>query len=212
MNQTKYLYLHGFASSPHSTKAEFLRDCFQKQGISIEIPDLNGENFSALTLSRQIEQVMRSWPSDTAVTLIGSSLGGLTAAWLAEKWLGVQRLVLLAPAFGFRSLWLEQLGAATVRHWETSRRLQVYHYGYQRLLPLDYGFIDDLHNYREQALTRPIPTLLLHGRADEVIPISQSLEYACSRPWVKLLELESDHGLINALPRIWTEIQQFLAI
>ena len=129
--ENRYSYLHGFASGPQSTKAQFLRHCWQNKGLAMEITDLNGDNFSSLTLTRQIVQVGQLIEqSQLPVTLIGSSFGGLTAAWLAETYSQVQRLVLLAPAFNFGPIWLGQLGAETLANWQKSGSLSVYHYGY----------------------------------------------------------------------------------
>ncbi|MFM7437244.1 MAG: YqiA/YcfP family alpha/beta fold hydrolase, partial [Snowella sp.] len=47
----KYIYLHGFASSPDSAKARFIRDRFVEKQISLSVPDLNQNNFSELTLT-----------------------------------------------------------------------------------------------------------------------------------------------------------------
>jgi hypothetical protein len=201
-----YLYLHGFASSPQSTKAIYLRDRLS----SLKIPDLNQGDFSHLTLTRQIEQIAAEFPPNPMpVTVIGSSLGGLTAAWVGEKYPQVQRLVLLAPAFEFLAHWLLRLGEEQLQLWQTEQYLPVYHYGEKRSLPLHYQFITDAAQYQDEQLQRPIPTLLLHGRHDEVIPIAASRDYAASRPWVELIELEDDHSLGNVLPEIWESIKAF---
>jgi hypothetical protein len=143
------------------------------------------------------------------VTLIGSSLGGLTSAWLGQRHSQVQRLVLLAPAFGFLCHWLPKLGEEQLNQWQETRYLAVYHYGEKRSLSLDYTFVEDAHQYRETQLLRPVPTLILHGRHDEVIPIGASRDYASVRPWVQPIELDSDHGLMNVMPQIWEAIQRF---
>ncbi len=211
--ENRYIYLHGFASSPQSTKAQFLGHCWQNRGLAMEIPDLNGDDFSSLTLTRQIVQVGQLIEqSQLPVTLIGSSFGGLTAAWLAETYFQVQRLVLLAPAFNFGPIWLGQLEAETLANWQKSGSLSVYHYGYRRYLPIYYKFIEDLANYPQEKLIRQLPTLIIHGRADEVIPPENSRYYAFSRPWVQLIELDSDHALTDVLTRIWAEMQLFLDI
>ncbi|WP_422661870.1 YqiA/YcfP family alpha/beta fold hydrolase [Pannus brasiliensis] len=213
VNQSDYIYLHGFASGPRSAKAAFFRERFRELRRSIETPDLNGENFSTLTLTRQIERVGRErLASGSPVTLIGSSLGGLMAAWLAEKYVAVRGLVLLAPAFGFPRRPPTEEMEETLREWERSGWLSVYHYGYGRSLPIHYEFVRDAGIYREEDLTRPVPTLILHGRSDGVIPIERSREYARSRPHVQLIELDSDHALTDVLPRIWTETRNFLEL
>lgn len=207
-----YLYLHGFASGPGSAKAQDLRDRFRSQQIDLLIPDLNQGDFTALTLSRQLQQVTNLLPQpEIPIILIGSSFGGLTAAWAAQQHLQVQRLILLAPAFQFLDHWLPRLGTEQVERWQTEGYLSVYHYAEQRSLPLSYQFVKDAAQYREAQLQRSLPTLILHGRQDEVIPVAASRDYAATRPWVQLIELASDHALTDVSDRIWQEIQTFLS-
>ncbi|AFZ22566.1 putative esterase [Cylindrospermum stagnale PCC 7417] len=205
-----FIYLHGFASSPKSAKAQEISDRFAQILLKLKIPDLNAGDFSQLTITRQLTQVAAEFSDDAApVTLIGSSLGGLTAAHLGQRYPQVQRLVLLAPAFGFLSHWLTKLGEIGVQHWQQEKFLQVYHYGEERLLPLSYDFLTDATQYQEEELQRPIPTLILHGSHDEVIPITASRDFVRSRPWVDLIELESDHALGNVTAEIWQAIRLF---
>lgn len=204
-----FIYLHGFASCPESAKAIYLVDKLSTLGFDLQVPDLNQGNFSQLTITRQINQVSELFEATTPVTLIGSSLGGLTAAWLGQKNLQIQRLVLLAPAFGFLQHWLPKLGDVQLQEWQTSGYLPVYHYCESCTIPLHYKFLEDAHWYQEIQLSRPVPTLILHGRHDQVIPLKASQDYASIRPWVKLIELDSDHALIDVMPRIWSEILAF---
>lgn len=205
-----FIYLHGFASSPNSAKARDISDRFAQIQTKLKIPDLNTGDFSHLTITRQITQVVAEFPDDsTPVTLIGSSLGGLTAAHLGQKYLQVQRLVLLAPAFGFLSHWLPKLGDEKVQRWQQEKYFQVYHYGEGRELPLSYDFVTDAAQYQENLLQRPVPTLILHGTKDEVIPITASCEFVRARPWVNLVQLDSDHSLGNVMEEIWQAIYLF---
>ncbi|MFW9264901.1 YqiA/YcfP family alpha/beta fold hydrolase [Nostoc sp. CALU 546] len=207
---TQYIYLHGFASSPNSAKARDISDRFSQIQTKLKIPDLNAGDFSQLTITRQITQVAAEFSNDsTPVTLIGSSLGGLTAAHLGQQYLQVQRLVLLAPAFGFLSHWLPKLGNEEVQRWQQEKYIMVYHYGEGRSIPLSYDFVADAAQHQEKLLQRPIPTLILHGKKDEVIPIEASRDFARSRPWVELVELDSDHALGNVMEKIWQAIRLF---
>lgn len=207
-----YIYLHGFASSPRSTKARELSDRFARLNIPLIIPDLNQDDFTHLTLSRQIQQVEALFPpASEPITLIGSSFGGLTAAWLGEKHVQVDRVVLLAPAFGFLDHWLHRLGDVQVRQWQTDGYLPVYHYGEATKLPLSYGFVMDAMQYREESIERSLPTLILHGTHDDVIPLQASIDFAKSRPWAQLIELDSDHALTDVSVEIWQAIQNFCA-
>lgn len=210
MDKSCYIYLHGFASGPQSAKAKYLRDRFSALQIPLNIPDLNQGDFSHLTITRQLRQVEAEFPPEPIpVTLIGSSLGGWTSTLLAQGQLQCQRLVLLAPAFQFLSHWLPRLGEEQVKRWQTTGYLSVYHYSEERSLPLSYKFIQDAEKYQDELFQRPIPTLILHGLHDEVIPIEASQTFAASRPWVKLIEFDSDHSLSNVLPEIWAAIREF---
>ena len=220
---SSYIYLHGFASSPDSLKAKYFRDRFSSLAIDLKIPDLNQNDFSGLTLTRQLQQIeteflqtANSISSPSAdkeqlggVTIIGSSFGGLTAAWLAQRQLSVKQIVLLAPAFQFISHWLPLLGQQQLEKWQSEKYLPVYHYGEQGYLPLNYQFLADMAQYPEEKLMRAVPTLILHGQHDTIIPIQASRDFAANRPWVQLIELEDDHSLGNVLAEIWEAIQKF---
>jgi uncharacterized protein len=215
----RFIYLHGFASSPASAKAQYFQQQFEAQPQILQIPDLNQDDFFHLTLSRQIQQVKTLLAVDASpqsapksVILIGSSFGGLTAAWLGEQCLQVERLVLLAPAFQFLTHWQPRLGRAQIQQWQTTGSLLTYHYGAKTQLPLAYEFMTDLAQYDEVTLQRPLPTLILHGRQDDVIPIQASRDFAASRPWVRLTELESDHALVDVQTQIWQAIQLFCGL
>lgn len=199
------IYLHGFGSGPQSAKATFFRQRLDQIGIPLQVPDLNQDQFSQLTLTRQIQQVCKQLAESAypSVTLIGSSLGGVVAAWVAERQACVERLILLAPAFGFLGHWLPRLGAEAVETWQRTGLLPVFHYGEGRPLPLEYKFVTDAQNYPDGLLRRPVPTLILHGIRDETIPIQASRDYVAHRPWAQLIPLESDHALTDVLEPIW---------
>jgi uncharacterized protein len=202
-----YIYLHGFASSPQSTKARSFQARYAEVGIALQVPDLNQPDFAELTISRQIASVVDLLPPDGApVTLIGSSLGGLTAAIVAQDCPQVQQLILLAPAFDFLTHWLPKIGDRQLNLWQQNSYLSIYHYAKQNLLPLHYNFIVDARRYHLFTSSRSIPTLILHGIHDTVIPISASRDFADRHPWVKLIELDSDHNLTDVSDRIWQEM------
>ncbi len=206
----QYIYLHGFASSPQSHKAQYLSNRFGEKGINLQVLDLNQNDFTNLTLTRQINQTVANFTdSDTPITLIGSSFGGLTSVWVGEKYPQVQRLVLLAPAFNFTSYWCNKLGEEQMQQWKESGFLSVYHYREDKLLPLSYSFCSDIYQYEQSLLQRKIPTLILHGKHDETIPIQASIDYAKQRSHVKLITLDSDHSLGDKMEIVWQETKSF---
>jgi pimeloyl-ACP methyl ester carboxylesterase len=85
----------------------------------------------------------------------------------------------------------------------------IHHYGEKRELSLSYDFLTDANQYQEKFLQRPIPTLILHGQHDEVIPIEASRNFAQIRPWVDLIELNDNHALGNVMMEIWLSIENF---
>ncbi len=207
----QYIYLHGFASSPKSNKAQYLGDRFAEKNLDLNVLDLNQGDFSNLTLTRQIKQTVAAFPAaDVPVTLIGSSFGALTSAWVAQQHQQVQRLVLLAPAFGFPQSWYSKLEPNQIKQWRETGWLSVYHYGQERQILLKYQFLQDADNYPVEELKRSLPTLIIHGIDDDVVPIQVSRDYASRNSQVKLIELDSDHGLNDSKERIWQEIQNFL--
>ena len=88
------LYLHGFRSSPGSRKATMLRERMRELGREDEYacPALP----ASPRASADIALDLASGAPPSSVALIGSSLGGYYATWLAER-LGC-RAVLLNPA------------------------------------------------------------------------------------------------------------------
>lgn len=226
MGRDKYIYLHGFASAPHGGKAQYFRQGFGQLSINLQTPDFNQGDFFNLTLTRQLNLIKTEYfdkksisdtPDETInslpeITLIGSSFGGLTSAILAQGNFQVKRLVLLAPAFQFHRHLSRLLGEAAMQQWQRDGFGLFPHYGENRDLPLSYQFWVDLLQYQNEEFSREIPTLIFHGIHDEVIPIDSSRSFARDRPWVKLQELDSDHGLTNVLPTLWQGIQDFCQI
>jgi pimeloyl-ACP methyl ester carboxylesterase len=205
---SRIIYLHGFASGPSSKKARFFADRLAELGIGLEIPDLAQGDFGRLTVSGQlgvIEQSSRGGP----VSLIGSSMGGYLAALYAARHAEVEKLVLLAPAFSFRTRWPETLGPGAMEEWKRTGVLQVFHYAEGRTMDLGYQLIEDASRYESYPDVQQ-PTLIFHGKNDTVVPADLSMVFARQHRRVKLRLLDSDHELLNVLDDIWIETEEFL--
>ena len=87
------LYLHGFCSSPASWKARLLAKAIEGRGLDGRFfcPALSFEPNAAIA---QAEEIITT--EDRPLTLVGSSLGGYYATYLAEK--HDLRAVLVNPA------------------------------------------------------------------------------------------------------------------
>jgi uncharacterized protein len=208
-----YIYLHGFSSGPGSTKAKYLRDRFAEIGIELAVPDLNQDDFTHLTVSRQISQVVDLLPQNgDPVTLIGSSMGGWISTIIAQDYPQIDRLVLLAPAFDFLHHWLPKIGDRQLKLWENTGYLSIYHHALKDLSPLHYDFLIDARKYPLAEIDRVLPTLIVHGIHDDVIPISASRDFVRDRPWAKLLEWDSDHQLTDMTDLIWQQVCNFCQV
>jgi len=61
-------------------------------------------------------------------------------------------------------------------------------------------------------LYAPVPTVIIHGKGDEVVPIAVSRDFAAAYPDdVRLIEVDDEHGLAQSLDRIVAETRALLA-
>jgi len=207
----RYLYLHGFASGPQSAKGVAFEKHYADRGIAIERLDLRVPSFEHLRLSAMIDKVRAELgPGDEQAVLIGSSLGGLTAARVADRNPRIRRLVLLAPAFQLVARWREQLGPAW-DEWQRSGWRQVTDYTTGQPARIDFGFVEDVARLDRGWPDIRCETLVLHGRRDETVPIERSRELAKANPLVRLVELDDGHELVASVPAILAETDAFLA-
>jgi pimeloyl-ACP methyl ester carboxylesterase len=204
----RVLYLHGFASSPRSRKAQFFGEKLAEKGVRLETPALDQDDFEHLTITRQLRVIERI-VADDAVVLIGSSLGGYLAALYAARNSNVQRLLLLAPAFQFHSLWTSSIEPERLRQWREHGTAPVFHYGEGREVPLAYGLIVDAAKYEPWPDFRQ-PALIFHGTADTSVPVEYSAKFAESHPNARLIRMESGHEMTDVLDQIWHQSDMFL--
>jgi pimeloyl-ACP methyl ester carboxylesterase len=206
------IYLHGFASSVHSSKATYLGDRLRAGGVDVRIPDLNLPDFSTLTVTRMLERTREAMDeSSEPVTLFGSSLGGYVAVNAAAKWPDrVDRLVLLAPALDFRDQGLSVPGGATLEEWKRDGRVMVFHFGYGRVMPIDYALYEDALRYDAMTADVRMPILVFQGRRDTVVNPDIVERWAAARRNAELHLLDDDHQLASSLGHIWAETERFL--
>lgn len=207
----RIVYLHGFASGPSSSKAQFFRRRFEEHGVPVEIPQLDESNFQALTITGQLAVIDRAVAGRPSV-LMGSSLGGyLAALYASTSGIGsIERLVLLAPAFHFPSRWRERY-AGDLERWKNQGSLPFFHYASKAEQFLGYQFVKDAARYPDEPEFRQ-PALILHGTRDPVVPVEISRAYGERHPNVQLRLLDSAHELTDVLDPMWEEVAGFLEI
>jgi pimeloyl-ACP methyl ester carboxylesterase len=193
----RYLYLHGFASGPLSRKAQFFHDKLAAVGVSLEVPALDQGDFEHLTITGQLDYMTRLLGGEPAV-LMGSSMGGYLAALYASGHPEIERMVLLAPAFGFGARWAETFGAENVAAWKAR--------GMRRLAS---DLLDDSLAHPGYPRCRQ-PALVFHGVQDTVVPITAAQQWCAENPQARLVAMESGHELLDVLEAIWEQSREFL--
>lgn len=149
------LYLHGFKSSPRSAKSQQLAERAAQRGVNFACPQLPVSADEAIALA---ESLMAK--SDEPVTLVGSSLGGYYATWLAEQ--HGCRAVLVNPAVVAHLSLEPYLGPQAN-----------YHTGEQFEFTRDH--IAQLRALDVPAITRPERYWLLAETGDEVLDYRQAV-------------------------------------
>lgn len=181
---THLLYLHGFRSSPRSTKAQQLaaRVARDHPRVTWCCPQLPPSPAAAWAL---IEQTVADWPRE-AMAVVGSSLGGFYATRLAA--LTGCRAVLLNPAVDPARDLAAHIGEQTAWHDPTQRFFFRPEYG-QELRELVVGALPD-----------PARVLLVAATGDEVLDWREMVARYPGSP--HLIVSGSDHALSDFMDHL----------
>ena len=170
------LYLHGFRSSPKSFKARLVGVRMLELGLSDELrcPQLPASPNEAIALALKLVEGVPA----AELAIVGSSLGGYYATWLAER-LGC-RAVLLNPAIVPLKDLDQHVGVSTQFHSDE---------------PFEFKreYIAELRALAVDRITRPERYFLIAATGDEVLDYRDMVaHYAGARQHV----IEgSDHGI-----------------
>ncbi len=177
MKTTHLLYLHGFLSSPASTKAQQTAHAVAQRHPTVTwfCPQLAASPRQAM---HAVWQVLSQWPA-ASTAVMGSSLGGYYATWLAER-LGCKAVLLnpavnpardLAPHVGEHALWHD----SSVH------------------FVLEPAHIDELRALAVDAITRPQRYYAVIAKGDEVLDWREMQAHYAGAS-IQLLA-GGDHGL-----------------
>jgi predicted esterase YcpF (UPF0227 family) len=170
------LYLHGFRSSPQSFKTSLLAGRIQVLGRGDEYvcPQLPASPRAAIELA--LDYANKVDPSE--LTLIGSSLGGYYATWLAEK-IGC-RAVLLNPAVNAARDLAGQVGVKTQYHSNEPFEFKT-------------EYVDELKALAVDRITQPERYFLIAATGDELLDWREMVaQFSQARQHVIQ---GSDHGM-----------------
>jgi predicted esterase YcpF (UPF0227 family) len=183
------LYLHGFRSSPRSFKARVVhqRMAAANRGNELILPQLPASPKEAMQLALLLAE--RHAPDNLAI--IGSSLGGFYATWLAER-LGC-RAALINPAVNPLQDLDQHVGVTTA--WHSDERFE-----FKR------EYVDELAELTVERITRPERYFLLAATGDEVLDYRDMVaHYAGARQHV----IEGGDHAISDFPDYVDEVLGF---
>ena len=212
MEERFFVYLHGFASSSKAYKGTSLKAMFNDRGLTLHTPDLNIPSFEEMTYSSILDALDAMYLANPKPWhIIGSSMGGyLTARWAQEHPERVGAMVLLCPAFDLPGRWEADHGTKLMQGWETAGSLPIPD-ATGTPKHLKWSFIDDARRHPTHPAAS-VPTLIIHGRQDETVPIESSRAYADVHSHIELIEVDDDHGLAASIDRIASECFRFFEL
>jgi predicted esterase YcpF (UPF0227 family) len=190
MSASPYLlYLHGFRSSPRSFKARVVQEKLAQAGLAERLicPQLPASPKAAMDLALELAE--RHAPH--ALAIVGSSLGGFYACWLAER-LGVRAAVINPSVDPTRNL-EKHVGVTTAWHSDE---------------PFEFRqeYIGELQALRVARITRPERYFLLAATGDEVLDYRDMVaHYAGARQHV----IEGSDHAISEFPQYVDEVLAF---
>lgn len=218
---TCVLYAHGFASKRRGEKADFFRARFLDVGLAFCRFDFRGHGDSGgrlfdLSLTRNLEDmgaVRRLLESEgfSKIVLMGSSMGGGTAAWHALHF-PPAAAVHIAPGIEMDAGLARRFGEERMAAWERDGEILFEHELGDH--PLAWSLIEDLRGYDRAELPRSYrtPTLIFQGVHDTSIDYRSVLDFAagCEGAVHVLLMADGDHRLVDRLPYLWRLVRAFL--
>ena len=201
LSTTHLLYLHGFRSSPQSTKAQLTHQWVREHapGVTWWSPQLPPSPQAAGEL---IDRHTADWPTHT-MAVIGSSLGGFYASWLSRR-RGCRAVVINPSVQPARSL-SAYIGSHPMWHDDTQQLYFAPH------------FVDELRALQQDTpldqppgpLGHPEQVLAVLGTHDELLPFEEMRQRysACTLRVVP----GGDHAL-SSFDTLLPEVMAFLGL
>lgn len=180
------IYIHGFGSSGQGGKSSQLRAYFKSRGIPFIAPSLSYVPELAIST---LEELIATYED---VTLMGSSLGGFYAMYLAEKF-GL-KAVLINPAMNSSRTLARVLSDTAYNYYDGSS----FQWNQAHIEMLKKYKVDKVHDSRY---------FLLLQKGDDVLDYKEALE---KLPEAKLVLEEGGSHPFEGIERYFSQIEEFL--
>jgi len=181
------LVIHGFASGTwaHEYLVNYLNYDSHLDVYTFTLPGHDQAQLKqvkyqdwVLTCTKEIEKLREKYQQ---IYVVGHSMGGVLATYMASKYPEVKKLVLLAPAFYYLNLDQNKKDLMKVLKRETKLQDEPYATAMDKLFKVAptmvIQFIKLINKYKNTASAVTCETLIIYGEADELVPL-KSVEYA----------------------------------
>lgn len=220
--ETLVIYVHGFASHQSGEKVLFLKKRFNESGTAFLAFDHRGHGNSSgtmkeLTITKNLEdldQIIRSQGKNFKNRiLIGSSMGGQTAAWYAAHHPDqIDANLLIAPAFRFLENRKRDLGPQGLKTLEKEGEIIIKNEWVE--VTIGKELVEDAKNYPVETLLQKYqtPTLMIHGLNDDSVPVLDSFSFiqaSKARPLELLIIGGGDHRLTEHKETLFLNMKTF---
>lgn len=199
------IIVHGHSSSNKSKNLVKLSEMINKKGVASFRIDLYGHGqsegkFEEATVGEAVDSILSAIKyvksnGYTKIGLVGSSFGGIASIIAASKTDDLFVLALKSPVSNYSDLYLWR--GTSIEDWkEKGYREYPTKTGMERL---NYVFYEDaIQNDGYEAKNISIPTLIVHGDADDEVPTEQSIKLSKLLPNCKLSIVKgADHTYTN---------------
>jgi len=183
------IFCHGFTSSKNSRTWLALEPILNEKEISTFRFDIFGHGesegkFENITISEAVDDILNviNYLKDkgySKIGLVGSSFGGMASIMTASETDDLFVLALKSPVSDYYEVDTKRRTKKEIEEWKT-KGFVIHKSGIVGEKRLNYSFFEDFKNNDayEAAKEIKIPTLIVHGDKDTVVPIEQSKKTA----------------------------------
>lgn len=187
------IFCHGFSTNKDGKTWVHLEKILNKKEISTFRFDFLGHGesegrFEETTTSGAVDDVLAALrfiqsQGYEKIGLMGSSFGGMVSILAASQSGDFYLLVLKSPLSDYQSTDLTGRSEKEIQYWKEKGFIE-FKSGDNETCRLNYSFYEDAQKIDayEAAKNITVPTLIVHGEADESVPVKQSRKLASLIP------------------------------
>lgn len=198
------IMVHGFTSNKNTKSWLLLTDLLSKASIPSLRIDLfaHGESegkFEDLTTTKAVDSILCAIrflkeKGYKKIGLIGSSFGGISSIMAASKTNDLVLLGLKSPVSDFNEVWTARRTPQELAKWKETGMTN--YQDRSEVVQLKYAFFEDFKNNEPYKIAHRIsvPTIIVHGDSDSVVPVGQSIKLSKLIPNCELVLVKGvDH-------------------